>query len=73
VLEAGIQKQTLLSNDAQIQILIRYGLHLHFAIREVQPEAQVLLKEMAAIEYVVELLDILEIQLDVFGRWTGGI
>lgn len=73
MLKAGIQKQTLLSNDAQIQILIRDGLHLHFAIREVQPEAQVLLKEMAAIEYLVELLDVLEIQLDVFGRWAGGI
>ena len=73
MLEARIQKQRLLSNDAQIQILIRDGLHLHFAIWEVQSEAQVLLKEMAAIEHLVELLDVLEIQLDVFGRWTGSI
>ena len=67
MLKAGIQKQALLSNDAQIQILIRDGLHLHFAVRVVQPEAQVLLEELAAIEYMVELLDVLEIQLDVFG------
>ena len=61
MLKARIQKQTLLSNDAQIQILIRDGLHLHFAIWEVQPEAQVLLKKMATIEYLVKLFDVLEI------------